>query len=143
MNQSNEYITKIARLTIEKLGLHYQAFVLSEPSVKKLLSKFPPKFENVKAHHITHLYDSPSEVPKAPESIKVVGIAENESVQALVVEIDGSIKRPDGKIYHITLSLGKGAKANDSNDLLSKGFKKVSPVEIEVKPSIQTPSQAA
>jgi len=140
---NKEYISKIARLTIKKLSLHYQAFLLAKSSRTMLLKKYPPKFENVIAHHITHLFDSPNEKPKSPESVKVVGIADNEKAQALVVEIDGNTKSPDGRIYHITLSLEKGAKAKDSNDLLVKGFEKISPIDIKVDPSVETKSQAA
>ena len=142
--KTKEYIKKIAKLTIMKLGLYYQAFLLTDSSREKILKLFPPKFSNVVAHHVTHAFNSPNELPENPKVVKVVGIAENDSVQALVVSIDGTTKRPDGGTYHITLSLGDGAKAKDSNSLIAKdGYKKVTPVVIDIYPSVETKSKAA
>lgn len=40
-------------------------------------------------------------------------------VEALVVEIDGTIVRPDGGAYHITWSLGDGRATKESNDVIA------------------------
>ncbi len=62
-------------------------------------------------------------------SIKVVGYAfDAAGIEALVVEVNGSILRLDNKIYHITMSLDRtaGFKPVDSNTLISqKGFTKL------------------
>ena len=42
----------------------------------------------------------------------MIGRADDgESLECLVVEIDGTTDRPDGSTYHITWSLGPGRRA--------------------------------
>jgi hypothetical protein len=53
-----------------------------------------------------------------PESVRFVGIAYDDKVQILVVEINGSINRPDGGIYHLTVSTAEGIKPFASNKLV-------------------------
>ncbi len=49
----------------------------------------------------------------------MVGVADDGAgVQALVVEIGGSTRRPDGSAFHIAWSLGAGRKAAESNDVI-------------------------
>jgi hypothetical protein len=49
----------------------------------------------------------------------VVGVADDGAgVQALVVEIGGTTRRPDGSTYHVTWSLGPGRDAVESNDVI-------------------------
>src|SRR5919107_332704 len=49
----------------------------------------------------------------------VVGVADDGAgVQALVVEIGGTTRRPDGSTYHVTWSLGPGRRAVESNDVI-------------------------
>ena len=49
----------------------------------------------------------------------MVGVADDGAgVQALVVEIGGTTRRPDGSIYHITWSLGARRRAVESNDAI-------------------------
>ncbi len=46
----------------------------------------------------------------------MVGVADDGAgVQALVVEIGGTTRRPDGSTYHITWSLAPGRAAVESN----------------------------
>ena len=48
-----------------------------------------------------------------------MGVADDgEGVQALVVEIGGTTRRPDGSTYHITWSLVGGREAVESNDAI-------------------------
>lgn len=42
--------------------------------------------------------------------------------QALVVEISGTTRRPDGSTYHITWSLADRREAVESNDVLRRGW---------------------
>lgn len=71
--------------------------------------------------------------------INVVGYAYNEDmgIECLVVEVDGSTKRSDGKVFHITLSLDpEKAKPVDSNRLLEKhGWEPVTPLSIKNTPA--------
>jgi hypothetical protein len=57
-------------------------------------------------------------------------------VQALVLEIEGSVRRPDGWIYHITWSLDRaaGRKPVESNAVLRSGWLREEPVQIELIP---------
>ena len=49
----------------------------------------------------------------------VVGVADDGAgVQALVVEIGGTTRRPDGSTYHVTWSLGPGRRTVESNDAI-------------------------
>jgi hypothetical protein len=53
-------------------------------------------------------------LPMEAEGV-VVGVADDEvGVQALVVEIGGTTRRPDGATFHIPWSLGPGRKAAES-----------------------------
>ena len=48
-----------------------------------------------------------------------MGVADdNEGVQALVVEIGGTTRRPDGAAYHIPWSFAPGRKATESGDVI-------------------------
>lgn len=113
----------------------YTAYVLNEKSRQILASAFPPKYSKWVGHHVTVEFGVPEGTP-IPESAKiaVVGYADNGSgLEALIVEVNGSIHRPDGRTYHITWSLNPNVyKPKDSNELIAlNGFDKVDPVWIE------------
>ena len=85
-----------------------------------LLGRFPPEYENVIADHVTlRIGATPNTpLPRKPEA-RVVGRADDgQSLECLVVALDGTTDRPDGSTYHITWSLGPGRKAIESNDVL-------------------------
>ncbi len=119
----------------------YLAYTLSGASRTELLHHFKPKYPDVVCHHVTYKFPAKSneELPPKPHEAHVVGYAEEPGLEALVVEINGSTKRPsDGKLFHITLSLDKkaGKKPVHSNTLLSKnGFKHVTPIPIQLEPA--------
>jgi len=105
-----------------------------------LLERFPPKYAKVVADHVTLRVgatpDTP--LPREPESARVIGRADDgESLECLVVELDGTTDRPDGSTYHITWSLGDGRRARESNDVLrDKGWDYVeAPVDIDLEPA--------
>jgi len=86
---------------------------------QRLLQRFPPKYENVIADHVT-LRVGGTELPPRPQA-QVVGRGDDgDSLECLVVELDGTTDRPDGSTYHITWSLGPGRKAVESNDVLQE-----------------------
>lgn len=112
----------------------YTAFVLSHRARAELLSKFPPKFPDVICHHVTERFGVPNDF-KAPDdsNVTVIGYSDDESLEALVVEVNGDRKRKDGKVYHITLSLdrSKGRKPVESNDVIAwRGFSEVERVNL-------------
>jgi hypothetical protein len=105
-----------------------------------LLRRFPPKYANVIADHVT-LRVGPSAgtpLPRKPDVTRIVGRADDgDSLECLVVELDGTTDRPDGSTYHITWSLGPGRKALESNDVLrDQGWEQLhAPIEIELEPA--------
>ena len=112
------------------------------PQVERelLLRSFPPKYENVVADHVTLRVGATPEtpLPNAPDSSRVVGRADDgESLECLVVELDGTTDRPDGSTYHITWSLGPGRRARESNDVLrEQGWEFIEvPIPVELEPA--------
>jgi hypothetical protein len=112
-----------------------------EPGARaRLLDRFPPKYENVIADHVTlHVSAAASpSLPKEPQTARIVGRADDgRSLECMVVELDGTTDRPDGSTYHITWSLGSDRKARESNDLLRdhgwEAFRE--PVDLVLKPA--------
>lgn len=108
--------------------------VLTPESQKLLLERVPPRHPDVKAHHMTIAFDPPLErfahyyrqaVGKIMP-IRVVGIAEDEQGQAVRVEAESENENP-----HITISCATGVPAKYSNELLSKGWKRLSQFELQ------------
>jgi hypothetical protein len=101
-----------------------------------LLQRFPPKYANVIADHVT-LSVGGGPLPRKPAA-QIVGRADDgDSVECLVVELDGTTDWPDGSTYHITWSLGPGRKAIQSNDVLRElGWARIDvPLPIELEPA--------
>lgn len=106
---------------------------------ERLLDRFPAKYENVIADHVTLRTGATpaTPLPRKPDA-QVVGRADDGmSLECLVVELDGTTNRPDGSTYHITWSLGPGRKARESNDVLRDiGWEPVgAPIPIELDPA--------
>jgi hypothetical protein len=104
-----------------------------------LLQRFQPKYENVVADHVTLRTGATPEtpLPRKPEA-RIVGRADDgESLECLVVALDGTTDRPDGSTYHITWSLGPGRKARESNDVLrDRGWEPLaSPISVTLEPA--------
>jgi hypothetical protein len=103
---------------------------------ERLLRRFPPKYKNVIAGHVTlRVGDGP--LP-TKASARIVGRGDDgDSLECLVVELDGTTDRPDGSTYHITWSLGPGRKAVESNDVLREyGWEPINPpVPVQLKPA--------
>ena len=105
----------------------------------RLLDRFPSLYAKVIADHVTLQAGASEETPLPREvSGSIVGEADDgDSLQCLVVEIDGTTDRPDGSTYHITWSLGPGRRAKESNDVLrDRGWQHIDrPVPIELVPA--------
>ena len=104
-----------------------------------LLERFPPKYDDVIADHVTlNAGASPnSPLPPRPDA-RIVGRADDgESLECLVVELDGTTDRPDGSTYHITWSLGPGRRAIESNAVLrDRGWENLSrPIPVDLQPA--------
>lgn len=120
---------------------YYTGWLITDEDKATLLEVFPPSYPDVYAHHVTLKFGVPEDFPLPEQKIGVVvGFADDcKGIQALVVSIDGTTKRPDGSTYHITWSLDKeaGYKAVDSNDLIRfYGYTPVKPIEVDLVPFI-------
>jgi hypothetical protein len=86
---------------------------------RALLDRWPPRYANVVAHHVTLATDATARPLPPPVRAAIVGHADDGSgVEAMVVAIDGDTARPDGSTFHITWSLADGRRARESNDVL-------------------------
>jgi hypothetical protein len=105
-----------------------------------LLARFPPKYQNVVADHVTLRVGATPEtpLPRQPDEARIVGRADDgTSLECLVVELDGSTDRPDGSTYHITWSMGPHRRARESNDVLrDQGWEHLpTPLEVTLEPA--------
>ena len=90
---------------------------------EELLQRFPPQYPNAIADHVTLKSNSKGVSVPAEVISQIVGRADDgDSLECLVVEIDGTTDRPDGSTFHITWSLdkAKGREARESNDILKE-----------------------
>jgi hypothetical protein len=105
-----------------------------------LLARFPPRYRDVIADHVTLQTDAGREPLPDPVDAIIVGKADDgDGLECMVVTIDGTTGRPDGSTFHITWSLdkAKGRQARQSNDLLrERGWDKLDqPVPVKVEPA--------
>lgn len=105
----------------------------------QLLQRFPPRYADAVADHVTLRAGAApqTELPREVDA-RIVGRADDgDSLECLVVELDGTTDRPDGSTYHITWSLGPGRRAKESNDVLrDKGWKPIDPaIPVTLEPA--------
>ncbi len=119
----------------------YTGWLLDERDRTALLARFPPRYPEVVAHHVTLKFgDAEARPPRATKG-HVVGQADDgDGVEALIVAIDGTTDRPDGSTFHITWSLGPGREARESNAVISQhGWRRFAdPVPVRLKPKAAT-----
>ena len=117
----------------------YLAYTLTAKSRNDLLQYFRPKYPEVIASHITYKFPAKStdELPPEVHEAHVVGYDDSgDGIEAAVVEINGSTKKSDGDLYHITISLDPSKhKPFHSRDLVKKNFTHVSPIAIHLIPA--------
>jgi hypothetical protein len=120
----------------------YTAYALTSTARELLLDKFPPKYEKVLAHHVTVEFGVPADTNLPEDAVlKVIGEADSgDGLQALVVSVNGSTRRPDGGTFHVTWSLDpEKYKPVDSNELIrdySRRWKLRLATPFEATPSI-------
>lgn len=88
-----------------------------------LLQRFPPRYPDPDADHVTLQAGASGPVPPAPGSAAIVGRADDGTgLECMVVRLDGTTDRPDGSTFHITWSLDKaaGRRPVQSNDVLGE-----------------------
>ena len=113
-------------------------WLLAEEDRKRLLKRFPPKYEETVAHHVTLKSDAASDPLPPSVEAKLIGRADDgRGVECMVVEIDRTTDRPDGSTYHITWSLGPDRQARESNDVLrDHGWEPLTaPIDISLEPA--------
>jgi hypothetical protein len=100
---------------------------ITEGDRAALLVRFPPRYGETVADHITH--GRQDKAPPLPEATiaEVIGHADDGTgVEALVVAIGGGPDRWDGSRYHITWSLGPGREARESNQVIAtRGWQRI------------------
>ena len=75
---------------------------------KQLLQRFPPRYADAVADHITLKTNAKSDPLPGLVDAAIVGRADDDdSLECMVVTIDGTTDRPDGSTFHITWSLDK------------------------------------
>lgn len=117
----------------------YTGYLLSESSRNKLLELYPPKYERVVAHHITHMFPATiDDIPPMPSSIHIIGhIDSGDGVEGFLVEIDDNVIRQDGIFrYHLTYSLANNRKSVETNKYVNDNVKLINPIKITVTPKL-------
>jgi hypothetical protein len=112
---------------------------LAKDERDNLLERFPPRYGEAIADHVTLRVGAGAQTqPPREVDARIIGHADDgESLECMVVELDGSTDRPDGSTYHITWSLGPGRRARESNDVLrERGWKHLdTPIPITLEPA--------
>ena len=87
---------------------------------ERLLDRFRPKYRKVIADHVTLRAGASRDTPLPREvTAEIVGYCDDgDSLECLVVAVDGTTDRPDGSTFHITWSIGRSREARESNDVL-------------------------
>lgn len=117
-----------------KLG--YAGYLLDENQRLQLAQIFIPKFKQFVGHHITTAFNvTEQSIPAAPTESLIVGYTADDGLEALVVAINGSTERIDGRTFHITWSLiPEIRKPVDANKLIETVWYAIAPIAIKVEP---------
>lgn len=114
--------------------MSYNGWMIPDRERARIFTMFAPRYPNHKCTHITLTLDIHKEFPTDAQVAIVGYIDDGSGVEALVVSVDGDIRRPDGLIYHITLSVADGRASKESNDVLAtKPFTPVDIMNIETR----------
>jgi hypothetical protein len=117
----------------------YTGWLLDPADRAALLERFPPRYAQAVAHHVTLKFGDREARPPHEVAAEIVGVADDgRGVQAMVVRIDGTTDRPDGSTFHITWSLAPGREAKESNQVIARrGWTWLAqpvPVKLQPKP---------
>jgi len=123
-----------------RAGRRVIGWKLDRAEREALLARFPARYPNVVADHVTlkAKVDENSPLPPPTTGVIVGRSDDGRGVEAMVVQLDGSTDRPDGSTYHVTWSLGAGRRAVESNDVIrSRGWEPVDPPEpVQLEPAL-------
>ena len=115
----------------------HTGWLLDPGDREALLRRFPPRYAETIAHHVTLTFGDQAALPPAATEGEIVGWTDDgQGVQALVVRIGGTTDRPDGSTYHVTWSLAAGREARESNDVIARlGWTAVpAPIPVRLQP---------
>lgn len=81
-----------------------------------LLGRFRPSYQHVYCRQVTIAYnvDRHYQLPTDPQEIKIWGLHRGSRTEALFCDVQGSTRRPDGRIFFITLSVKEGVRPGDA-----------------------------
>ncbi len=111
----------------QRVTLQYSAIFLTPRSRQQLLAHIPAQFGTVYADHVTLTY-SPKlhEIRDLPVGkavqVRVLGLAKDEHVQAVAVQLVDNNLHTTNAINHVTISTRQGVKPSQSNTLMSNGY---------------------
>jgi hypothetical protein len=102
-----------------------------------LLAQLPPKYVRVIADHVT-LSVGGNDAPPSAETATIIGRADDGTgVEAMVVALNGTTARPDGKVWHVTWSLAEDRTARESNDVIAAlGWAALEQRAISLEPAV-------
>lgn len=113
----------------------YLAFKLAPASKQEILGTFTPRYSRVICDHVTLEYNNPTEELKQEftrASLEIIGYQFGPGVDCLAVKVNGSLFRPDGERFHLTLSVKGSHKPVESIDLLRRqGYNETIPFSIQ------------
>ncbi len=114
----------------------YVGWLVDPEDRAALLIRFRPRYPLVVAHHVTLKFGDRAAALPAETSGEIVGEADDGlGVQALVVRIGGTERRPDGGTYHITWSLAEDREARESNAVIAeRGWRPVEATHVRLQP---------
>lgn len=105
-------------------GDHVIGWSLDPEERRRLLERFPPRYPDVIADHVTLASKVGRDAPLPTEGGgEIIGRIDDEAgLQALIVAIGGTPARPDGGTYHISWSLdrSRGRQPVESNDVIAR-----------------------
>lgn len=96
----------------------FNGWMLPDKERERVIALFPPRYENVKATHVTLAMDDDT-IPEDAEIVAVAYVDDGDGVEALVCRVNGERRRPDGSTFHLTLSVAEGRAAKEANDVIA------------------------
>ncbi len=113
----------------------YRAYPLTAGDRASLLTRFPPRFARVIADHISaEGLRSMDKVPEGAATGQVIGVANGDKYQALVVTINGRQTTSDGTPFHVSWSVDAGFSSGAIGPAIARdGFKRLAePIVIDL-----------
>jgi hypothetical protein len=121
-------------------GTHVLGWKLDAAEREALLRRFAPVYARAVADHVTlrPFVDRAAVLPQECEGLVVGRTNDRRGVEAMVVQIGGSTRRPDGGVYHVTWSLARGRRAVESNDAIAAhGWEPLDPpIPLRLAPAV-------